>query len=87
MSIELLDFWADVNGYGCGDMPSFALFDSEIGAASDNERRPDQSGGGRPLSKHDDARNDHPDELGVGEWRLTWARAHIDAPQSIFRVR
>jgi hypothetical protein len=40
MSIELLDFWIAVNDCGHGDMPSFALFDSKIGAASDDQRRP-----------------------------------------------
>jgi hypothetical protein len=41
MSIKLLDFWIDVNRYGRRDVPSSALFDGEIGAASDDQRRPD----------------------------------------------
>src|ERR1700722_4829465 len=74
MSIELLDFPTSVNRHTCGDMASSAFFEGEIGPARDNYRRPNQRGGGRPLAKHHDAGNDHPDELSVGEWRQRWRR-------------
>jgi hypothetical protein len=69
MLIKLLDFWLRVNRHGSHDAPASALSDGEISAASNDQSRPDQSGWGGPLSKHHDARNNHPDELGVGEWR------------------
>src|ERR1700722_4856106 len=69
MSIELLDFWLDVNSRGRRDRPSSTLFDGEISAASDDQRRPDQRRRGRPLSKHHHTGNDHPDELSVGKRR------------------
>jgi hypothetical protein len=65
MLIELLDFAIAVNRYGSRDLPASALSKRKISAASDDQSRAKQSRNRRPIAKHQHARNNHPDELGV----------------------
>jgi hypothetical protein len=63
MLINLLDFSIRVNRHGWRDPPSTTFLKREICAAANDQRRPKQSGGRRPIAEDEHARNDHPDEL------------------------
>jgi hypothetical protein len=45
MSIHLVDLRIKVNGCGRGNMPSFALFDCQINATSDDQAAPPKVAG------------------------------------------